>query len=158
MNTENKSVVYIVNGFLYRNTDFNEDDLVKIQKEFKGKNVKEIRKKAFGYFKSLIEILLASKEITYQNDIQAENDLKSFFTSSKKENHPKLSNVSYDLDDDKLITISFSNNTTPEYVTKTGIKFYQDEKIIHAFGYQSELLQEKINKNLEKEKRIKNYE
>lgn len=154
MNTKNKSVVYIVNGFLYRNTNFNEDDLVKVQKEFKGKNAKEIRKKAFGYFKSLIEILLASKEIIYKNEIQAENDLRSFFSSNKREGHPKLSYVSYNLDEDKLITISFSTITATEYITKTGIKFYQDEKIIHAFGYQSELLQKKINRNLEIEKSI----
>ncbi|APG65129.1 hypothetical protein LPB136_07095 [Tenacibaculum todarodis] len=146
-------MIYLVSGFLYRNPEHKESELISVNEEFKDKNPKVARKKAFDYFKSLVEVLLESKGITYQNDKQAEYDLKVFFESNRIENHPILPHVSYNLDNDKLITISFSTKVKPDYVTKTGIKFYNDEKIIQAFGYQSELLEERIINNLQIEKK-----
>ena len=147
------AIVYIVSGCLYRNSSFKEDELINIYKEFRNKNVLQARKEAFNYFKSVIEVLLESKGLEYQDDTQAEKCLQEFYSSNMKERHPKLSYVLYDNDEDKLLTISFTTDVNP-YITKTGLKIYKEEYIIKTIGYQSELMTKRIKDNLIIEKQV----
>jgi len=147
------AIVYIVNGCLYRNSSFKEDELINIYKEFRNKNVLQARKEAFNYFKSVIEVLLESKGMEYQDDTQAEKCLQEFYSSNIKEPHPKLSHILYDNDEDKLLTISFTTDVSP-YITKTEIKIYSEEYVIKAIGYGSEIIYSKIKENLEIEKQL----
>ena len=147
MNLQTK-IFYKVDGFLYRNLKFKEEDLITIHSEFREDCNRKSREKAFAYYNSLLEVLLESIGLKYQNKEQVERDLKCFYNSNKKEQHPKLPNVVFDNDIDKLVTISFCSTNVKPYITKTGLKIYEGEKIIDAFGYQSESLEKKINRNL----------
>ena len=150
-------MVYIINGFLYRNSEFKEEDLITINKEFRNKDNRKAREEAFSYFNSIIEVLLESKGIAYKNDIQAEKHLEVFYFSDISEQHPKLQFVTYNNDIDKLLTVSFTMDDNPS-VTKTGIKIYDNEYIIKAIGNESGLLENKIKQNLKIENQIINYE
>lgn len=148
MKNEKPKIFYKIEGALYRNLKFEENDLIKINKEFREKTAKESREKAFSYYSSLLEVLLESIGLKYQNNKQAERDLSRFYFSNKSESHPKLSYVIFDNDIDKLITISFCSTKVSPYITKNGLKIYDDEKVIQAFGYESFKLSKKINNNL----------
>lgn len=150
------AVVYIVSGFLYRNAEAKEDELINIYKEFRNKNIFQARNDAFSYFKSVIEVLLESKGVKYENEFQAEGCLQEFYTSNIVEEHPKLSFVSYNNDDDKLLSVSFTYSDTPFVTTKSGLKIYKEEHIIKTIGYQSELMAKRIKDNLIIEKQIIN--
>ncbi|MCD8409765.1 hypothetical protein [Tenacibaculum finnmarkense] len=145
---------YIVTGFLYRNENFKEEELIEINKEFRHENPEKARENAFKYAKSIIEVLLESINVPYQNEKQAEKALVNFHTSNIIEEHPKLSFVTYNNDIDKLITIAYSTSKKPNYITKSGIVFYDSYEVIYAFGYESELLKKRITKNLKIETEI----
>lgn len=145
-------IFYKIDGFLYRNLNFNEEDIITIYKEFREDTVQKSREKAFEYYHSLLDVLLESVGIKYQNQKQAEKDLRGFYFSDKKEQHPKLSFVTFNKDDDKLITISICPSNEIEFTTEKGFHFYKDEKIINAFGYESELLENRVKENLLNEK------
>ena len=144
-------IFYKVEGVLYRNSKFKENELILINKEFRRNKAQESRDKAFQYYFSLLDVLLESIDLKYCNKEQAEIELGTFYNSNKKEIHPKLSHVVFDNDLDKLITVSFCSTNLEPYITKKGIKIYDDENIIEAFGYDSHLLFEKISNNLKKE-------
>lgn len=144
---------YIVSGFLYRNATFKDEELISINKEFKNENIIVARKEAFSYFRSVIEVLLESKGIEFTSFKNEKKELTDFYNSGVITRHSKLSHVSYDNDVDKLITISFTTDDNP-YITKTGIKIYDNEYVIKATGYQSEFLNSSIKKNLEIEGQI----
>lgn len=154
MKEKHKILTYIVNGTFYRNKDRREDDLIQIYKEFQNESNQVSRKQAFSYFKSTIEVLLESHNLKFENYKQAEKDLKEFYTSEKIDIHPKLGLNIGSSDIDKIITISFSELAKPSHTTKTGIKYYDDAKIISAFGYDTESLKDYIYKNLEIENNL----
>lgn len=149
------ALVYIVSGCLYRNSNFKEEELINIYKQFRNKNVLQARNDAFSYFKSVLEVLLESKGVKYENEFQAEECLQEFYTSNIVEKHPKLSFVSYNNDDDKLLSVSFTNDDAP-FITKSGLKIYKEEYIIKTIGYQSELVTKRIKDNLIIEKQMIN--
>ncbi len=141
-------IFYKLDGFLYRNSDFNEDDLIIINEEFRESDINKSREKTFQFYYSLLDVLLQGIGLKFINEKQAEKDLSSFYKSGVVEQHSKLSYVMLNNDIDKIITISFCSIKTIPYVTKTGLKIYDDEKIIHAFGYQSKLLESNVKQNL----------
>lgn len=150
----NINIIYKVDGFLYRNSNHKDNELITVNKEFKNKNAGIARKEAFSYYKSMIEVLLESKGLQYKNLQQAEEDLKDFYNSNNIIQHPKLLGISYNNDVDKLLTISFTSDEIPPYITKTGIKIYDEEYVVQAIGYESFLLKNCVEKNLQKEREI----
>lgn len=134
MISKKPKIFYKIDGILYRNLNFDESDVIKINKEFREETIQKSREKAFDYYHSLLDVLLESFGLNFQNQVQAEKDLKHFYQSNKREQHPKLSFVSFNNDDDKLVTISFCPSNEIEFTTEKGIHFYKDEIIIHVFG------------------------
>lgn len=147
MNKQNQ-LFYIVKGTLYRNSEFDEENLININREFKNKDPRQARKDAFSYYVSVLEVLLESLGLKYENCKQAEKELKKFYTSNQKTHFKLLPEIAYNNDVDKLLVISFCIDETKVYKTKTGIKIYDNERIIKAIGYESHLLHSRIRKNL----------
>ena len=149
-------LLYRVRGTFYRDHQQTDENIITFYKEFKNDDNTVSRRKAFSYFNSCIEVLLEGIGLEFENLIQTEKDLKQYYLSGKVEIHPIVGLELMENDTDKFIAISFSELEKPSYVTKTGIKFFDDEKIIHAFGYNTKELEKRIIKNLEIEKSITN--
>ncbi len=157
-------IFYIVKGTLYRNNihNFNEDEEnnITINKEFRGNNVLEIRKQAFSYFRSILEVLYESKGLVFENEDKAQKDLKDFYfsgimdeTPKLSDKHPNLTGIFTDRDTNKYLTISFCKADDKPYICKNGMKIY-DDKTIHFFGYERELMDKIIIENLKSEQKF----
>lgn len=147
-----KGLTYIVKGTFYRTEDHDDDDVIQFYQEFKSVDSNKSRLSAFSFFTSCIEILLESINLEFTNFENAQKALSKFYYSGKKEK--LITNQLIDLDIDKFISISFSQLECPSHITKSGIRIFDDEKIIHALGYDIKVLHKQINRNLKIEKNL----
>ncbi len=122
--------IYLLKGTFYRNTD-DHSDLVEVYEEFSDENPIEARKRAFSMYQSYIEVLLESKELSYQSHQQAEQVINSFVDSGKKSfalNNPALE---MDNDFDKGLFIYFIPNPEQKMFTKENEVYYPEKYCIH---------------------------
>ncbi len=155
---EEADIFYIVAGNLYKDNyhteNENDDKLFTVEKEFRGNNIATIRKAAVSYYESLIEVMLESKGLSYENDAQAQNDLKEFFFSGKKDKHKKIPVIEYDRDFGMCLMLLFCKTTDKPYITATGEKIYEKAKIIRYLGFQAEQQNQKIERNRKAEQQL----
>lgn len=145
-------IFYIVEGTFYKNNVYalhsEDEQTFSVKREFRGADIFKIRQQAFDFFQSVIDVMLESKGLTYQDDNQAHRDLKEFFNSGIKDENKKFKGLFTDRDLDKCMAISFCKTNENVYITKTGLEIHENPKAIRFFGYQQEQLQKMVARNL----------
>ncbi len=141
-------IFYIVRGLLYRDNIHNPekedwDKCIDIHKEFRSESIEEARQQAHSYFNSVLEVLCESKNVIYENDEQAQEDLKDFYYSGIKKDFE-------DRDFGMNLGLLFCRTNDKPYICKNGMVFYND-KLIRVFGYQPQNFRKQIDKNVKEE-------
>ena len=118
---------YQLKGTLYR-TQNNLADLVEVNLFFEDNNLIEARKKAFNSYENYINVFCEGKEVSHA---EAEQLLKDFTDSYKKEYARGIKELEIDVDSDKGLYIYFITDPSDTYRTKEGELIYNKKILIH---------------------------
>jgi hypothetical protein len=127
------NIYYKVEGTFYR-TKGEETNPIEIDETFEDKNPIVAREKAFGYYQSLIDVLLQSKEKEYVCHEKAVSELADFFKSGQEHKlFPDLVDM-----DDKSLSIYMVKKTPDKFKNAFGETAYQSKWQIHCIDSQFE--------------------
>lgn len=151
---------YLLKGTLYRSQD-NPNDLIEINEVFENDNLIEARERVFEVYQNYIDVLLESKETTYESHnkvykilntfIEKEIDLEDLLENHKPAKFPQPDLVN---DFDKGLSIFLISKDSKTFTTLEGEVIYEDKLLIHDLNSELPAVREHMYVALEKEYKI----
>lgn len=143
---------YLVKGTLYRSKN-NPEDLIEINEVFKNDNPILARERAFEVYQNYIDVLLESKDLTYENHREAVAATKDFI-ALETENKPLFMGAEFgaiENDFDKGISIYVVMSNSKTFTTLEGELIYDDKILIHDLNSEINGLKEAMYLGLTQE-------
>lgn len=123
---------YQVKGSLYRSKG-NQEDLIEINEIFKNQEPILARERAFEVYQNYIDVLLESKNLTYEDHRKTIKATQDFISNEAVEISPFLSEIfgSIENDFDKGISIYLIFSDSKAFTTLEGELIYENKILIH---------------------------
>ncbi|MFZ4799274.1 MAG: hypothetical protein ACOYMA_17375 [Bacteroidia bacterium] len=130
---------YLVNGRMFRKVK-DETNPIEVYKVFKDKNPIIAREQAFSYYQSYIDVLLESKGKSYISHSKAEEELRPFLSSFKRQyvelSGQTIEDMALDVDCDKGLAISLIMSDSKSFLNIAGHALFEDSHLLHYIDNQ----------------------
>jgi hypothetical protein len=140
---------YLLKGTLYRSKD-NPHDLIEIHEVFKNDSPILARERAFEVYQNYIDVLLESKNLTYENHRDAVVSTKDFISIEPKIAPLFMEGIFGAIEDDfdKGISIYLVMPDSKTFTTLEGELIYEDKILIHDLNSEIAGLKEVMHTGL----------